>query len=219
MSTERSDVLIIGDSSFAGIRWNGELGSLQGADFDARLESCRRLIGASCSGREGYRPLTALDDLWSVTPGRYSTAVIATGYNDAADTFPFAVEAILTAARAKGIDRVVWVTYRENVDYVSPSSVSNAATFVANNAVLRSAVASGAYPELMLADWSRYSAARPDWFISDGVHFTTTGARAAAEYVSRVLAASERRPCPAAIGGATTPGGWCADPDTTGPPT
>jgi len=218
MSTERSDVLLIGDSAFAGIRWNSALGYLQGANFDARLESCRRLIGASCRGREGYTPLTALDDLWSVTPGRYSTAVIAAGYNDAAATFPFAVEAIMVAARAKGIDRVVWVTYRENVGYVSPSSVSNAATFVANNAVLRAAAVSGGYPELILADWSHYSATRPDWFTSDGVHLTTTGGPAAAEYVSRKLAALERRPCPALIGGATTAGGWCADPDTIGPP-
>lgn len=218
MSTERSDVLLIGDSAFAGIRWNSALGYLQGANFDARLESCRRLIGASCRGREGYAPPTALDDLWSVTPGRYSTAVIATGYNDAAATFPFALEAVMVAARSKGIDRVVWVTYREQVGYVSPSAVSNAATFAANNAVLRAAAGSGAYPELILADWGRYSAARPDWFTSDGVHFTMTGAPAAAEYISRVLAALERRPCPTPIGGTTTAGGWCADPDTTGPP-
>ena len=217
MSNERSEVLLIGDSSFAGIRWNGALGYLQGADFDARLESCRRLIGSSCRGREGYAPLTAVADLSTVTPGRYSTVVIATGYNDSATWFPVAVEAVIAAARTKGIDRVVWLTYRENVGYVSPSSVSNAATFVANNAALVGAAVAGGAPELVLADWRRYSADRPDWFVSDGVHFTVAGARAAAEYVSRVLAALERRPCPAEIGGATSPGGWCADPDVTGP--
>jgi hypothetical protein len=156
-------------------------------------------------------------ELSSVTAGRYSTVVILTGYNDSASWFPLAVEAVMAAARSKGIERVVWLTYRENVGYVSPSAISAAASFVANNAVLRAAGGSGAYPELILADWSSYSAGRSDWFSYDGVHLTVTGARAAAEYVSRVLASLERRPCPPALGGASSPGGWCADPDATGP--
>jgi len=218
MSSERSAVLFIGDSSFAGIRWNGALGYLQGADFDHRLESCRRLVGVSCRGREGFAPATALTEVRSVTPGRYSTAIIATGYNDWAGTFPAALDAVIAATRAKGIDRVVWMTYRENVRYVSASTGSIASSFVANNAVLRSAEASGAYPELVLADWHRYTIARPDWLTADGVHFTPSGARAAAEYTSRVLAALERRPCPPGIGGVNTAGGWCVDPDVAGPP-
>jgi hypothetical protein len=217
MSTERSEVLLISDSAFAGIRWNGALGELQGADFDARLESCRRLIGTSCRGREGYAPPTAVAELSSVAPGRYSTVVITAGYNDSAAWFPFAVEALIDAARSKGIERVVWVTYRENVGYVSPSAISTAASFVANNAVLRASAGSGAYPELILADWNRYSADRADWFSSDGVHLNESGAPAAAAYVSRVLAALERRPCPSSLGGVSSPGGWCADPDVAGP--
>lgn len=217
-STEQSDVLFIGDSSFAGIRWNGALSYLRGARFDHRLESCRRLIGASCRGREGYAPPTALTELRSVTPGRYSTAIIATGYNDWSGTFPLALEAVISATRAKGIDRVVWMTYRENVGYVSPSAASNASSFAVNNAVLRAAVASGSYPELLLADWHTYTLNRADWLTYDGVHFTVPGARAAAEYTSRVLAALERRPCPSGLGGVSTAGGWCADPAVTGPP-
>jgi hypothetical protein len=218
MSTDESEVLFIGDSSFAGIRWYGFLGYLQGAVFDHRLESCRRLIGVSCRGREGYAPRTAVGELRSVTPGRFSTAIIGTGYNDWSGTFPAAIDAVFTATRAVGIDRVVWMTYRENVGYVSPYAASNAASFAANNAALRAAAASGAYPELIIADWHGYTIDRPDWVTSDGVHFTSAGARAAAEYTSRVLASLERRPCPAGIGGTTALGGWCADPDVTGPP-
>jgi hypothetical protein len=218
MSSQQSEVLFIGDSSFAGIRWNGALGYLQGAVFDHRLESCRRLIGASCRGREGYAPATAVSEVWSVTPGRFSTAIIATGYNDWSGSFPAAIDAVIAATRAKGIDRVVWMTYRENVGYVSPAATSNAASFLLNNRVLRAAAASGAYPELVLADWHSYTISRRDWLTADGVHFTQSGARAAAEYTSRVLAALERRPCPVGLGGATTAGGWCADPDVTGPP-
>ncbi len=213
-----SPVVMISDSAFAGIRWNGALGWLQGAVWDARLESCRRLIGASCRGREGYAPLNAVTELSTTVPGANRALVVATGYNDWSGWFPLGVAAMLEQARAKGIDRVIWLTYRENVGYVSPSGASNAASFAVNNAHLRSLVASGRYPELILADWDGYSRSHPSWVTSDGVHLTATGAPQAAAYVSRKFAYLERRPCPVGLGGPTTPGGWCADPDVTGPP-
>jgi hypothetical protein len=213
-----SSVLMISDSAFAGIRWGGALPLLQGAAWDARLESCRRLIGVSCRGREGYAPPTAVAELSSVPAGAYRVLVVATGYNDWSGLFPSGVEAVMSRARAKGIDRVVWLTYREKVGYVSPGGASNQATFAANNGHLLSVLASGRYPELILADWNSYSRWRPSWLTSDGVHLTAEGAPQAAMYVSRKLAFLERRPCPLGIGGRTTPGGWCADPDVTGPP-
>ena len=213
-----SPVVMISDSAFAGIRWNGALGWLQGAVWDARLESCRRLIGASCRGREGYAPLNAVTELSTTVPGANRALVVATGYNDWSGWFPLGVNALIEQARAKGIDRVIWLTYRENVGYVSPGGASNAASFSVNNANLRSLVASGRYPELILADWDGYSRSRPSWVTSDGVHLTVAGATQAAAYVSRKFAYLERRPCPVGLGGPTTPGGWCADPDVTGPP-
>jgi hypothetical protein len=210
-------VVMISDSSFAGIRWGGALGFLQGAVWDARLESCRRLIGASCRGREGYAPRNAVEELSSTVPGANRAVVVATGYNDWAGLFPIGVDALIRQARAKGIDRVIWLTYRENVGYVSPSAASNAASFSVNNASLRSAAASGRYPELILADWDSYSRSRPSWLASDGVHLTAAGVPEAAAYLSRKLASLERRPCPPGLGGPTVRGGWCADPDVTGP--
>ena len=213
-----SEVLFVSDSSFAGIRWNGALPVLAGAAFDSRLESCRRLIGASCRGREGYAPRTAERELSTATFGRYDTAIVAVGYNDSAFTFSRALDAVIAMARLRGIDRVMWLTYRENVGYVSPAGVSNGASFVAMNQWLRSAASSGRYPELIIADWHTYSFVPRGWLTNDGVHFTISGARAAAEYLSRKMAAIERRPCPASIGGPADPGGWCADPDLTGAP-
>ncbi len=101
-----TEVIFISDSSFAGIRWNGALSFLQGAAFDNRLESCRRLFSTSCRGREGYAPLTAVEELSWATPGRYRIAVIATGYNDWASLFPSSFDAVMSVARSKGIDRV-----------------------------------------------------------------------------------------------------------------
>ncbi|MGB0112566.1 MAG: hypothetical protein WBP59_05055, partial [Ilumatobacteraceae bacterium] len=56
-------VVIISDSAMAGIRWSGALGGLQGFYAEARLESCRRLVAASCRGREGYAPRTTLREI------------------------------------------------------------------------------------------------------------------------------------------------------------
>jgi hypothetical protein len=209
-------VIIISDSAFAGIRWNGALGSLQGAAWDARLESCRRLIGVSCRGREGYSPLTAEAEVSRVPAGAYRTLIVATGYNDWSGSFPWGVAAMIAQARAKGIDRVIWLTYRDQVGYVSPGGVSNSAAFALNNRYLHSVMAAGWYPELILADWNAYSRRHPSWLTADGVHLTVEGAPQAGIYVSRKLAFLERRPCPRTIGGPTTPGGWCADPDVTG---
>jgi hypothetical protein len=211
-------VVMISDSAFAGIRWQRALPFLQGAVWDARLESCRRLVGASCRGRTGYAPRTAVSELSTVTPGANRILVMATGYNDWSGLFPWGVDAVMNEARAKGIGRVVWLTYREDVGYVSPGGASNHSSFQANNQHLRSVLGEGRYPELVLADWGAYSRDRPTWLAADGVHLTAAGAPEAAMYVSRKVAHLERRPCPSGIGGPTTPGGWCADPDLTGPP-
>ena len=214
---ETSRVIMISDSAFAGIRWNGALGLLQGAWFDARLESCRRVIGQSCRGREGYAPRNVIDEIRALPLG-YDIAVIAAGYNDFASLYPAGVDAVIAAARAKGIGRVIWLTHREGVGYTAPGGSAYGATFASHNRVLRAAVASGSYPELVLADWHTYTLSRAWWLTADGVHLTPSGALAAARYVSWTLAAFERRPCPSGLGGASTAGGWCASPDLIGPP-
>jgi hypothetical protein len=211
--TYGGQVLFVSDSAFAGIRWLGQLDMLQGATFRADLESCRRLIGVSCRGREGYAPNTAVDAIRSA-PGRYDTLVITAGYNDYAGTFESAVHSVLAAARSKGINRIVWLTYRQDVSYVSPYGASWAGTFVANNNSLRAIVASGLAPEIEIADWHDTTSGAPrTWFGTDRLHLSADGARGAATYISRKLAFLERRPCPTGLGGAATPGGWCADPD------
>jgi len=79
-------------------------------------------------------------------------------------------------------------------------------------------VASGAYPEVTIADWNGYSFPHPNWFTADGVHVTGAGTEEAAKYLSRTLAFLDRRPCPAGMGGPVTAGGWCASPDLVGAP-
>jgi hypothetical protein len=113
---------------------------------------------------------------------------------------------------------VIWVTHREGVGYSAPGGSTFGTAFASHNRVLRAAVASGAYPELILADWHTYTINRAWWLTSDGVHLSGSGAQAAARYVSWTLAAFERRPCPVGLGGVSAAGGWCASPDLIGPP-
>jgi len=209
------EVLVVSDSAFAGIRWHGQLGWLRGASFVTDLESCRRLIGASCRGRDGYSPSNAVDAILRAPAGT-DTLVVAAGYNDQSGTFARALDAVMRAARARRIPRVVWITYREDVTYSSPQGASNRTTFRANNATLRIAVASGRYPEIVIADWDGYSDGRASWFASDGLHLTALGARRAAIYIASTLAHLDRRVCPVTGAVEPTPGGWCSDPDRPG---
>ena len=209
--TAPRDVLFISDSSFAGIRWTGALPRLVGNRIDARLESCRRLIWASCRGREGYAPGTALSTLSAAPFGRYDALVIGTGYNDSAGAFQPGFDAIMATARQKGIRHVLWFSYRTQTTYVSPGALSSRATFLSHNAKLRAAAASGEYPELHVVDWENFSLDRFDWVYPDGVHFRPAGARAAADYLSDTLAWLYRQPCPSPVR-TSTPGGHCAHP-------
>ena len=171
----------------------------------------------SCRGREGYAPTTAVQAVAGAR-GSVDTLVVNVGYNDFSSTFASRIRRSRRSGARCGIPRVVWLTYRESVGYQSPQGASNPENYATYNTMLRSFVASGRYPDVVLADWNAYTATRPDWLGPDGVHVTTIGAQAAGAYVSRTLAFLDRRACPAGLGGAVAPGGWCASPDVTGPP-
>jgi hypothetical protein len=187
-----------------------------GFDHTLDLESCRRLLAPSCRGREGRIPLTAYEAL-AFHGDRYEVLIVATGYNDGTAGYADAFRAIVARARSLGYQQIVWWSLRSDVDYVSPGAIGNHETFARNNAVIEQLLASGEYPDVELADWGRYTTTRPEWFVTDGVHYRAVGAWAASDYLSRKIAFLEERPCPMP----TSPGGVredpCPDPDATGP--
>jgi hypothetical protein len=195
-------VLLMGDSTLAGVRWyTNSQHALSGSTFLLDVESCRRLVVPSCRGREGRAPPTAVHAIQSAT-GPIDVVVIMTGYNDWYTSFDASFEQIVAASRAKGATAIVWLTYRE---------AAQAERFRPQNEILRAKLASGAYPDVHLADWNAYTASNANWFTSDGIHFTITGAYGAADYISRAVASLSNEPCPApwAIGGAIeTPCSW-----------
>lgn len=204
-------VLVIGDSSAAGMRWTaGAQEALRGADFTLDLESCRRLVAQSCNGREGYTPSTALDALREQAEGDHDTLIMATGYNDMDRNFADAFDRIVAEARAQGIETILWTTYREEVGYQLPTGASSAYSEMNDQLALR--VLSGEYPELRILDWWGYTQDTPSWLAGDGVHFARAGSFGLADMISRELAALDGRPCPVAWELWTDPADPCPPP-------
>jgi hypothetical protein len=209
--------VVIGDSAISALRWvPGADNAIIGFDHTLDLESCRRLLAPSCRGREGRTPSTAYEAL-GFHGDNYEVLVVATGYNDGTSGYGTAFQAIVGRARALGYQQIVWWSLRSDVDYVSPGAVGNHETFARNNEVIEQLLASGQYPDVVLADWGSYTADRAEWFVTDGVHYRAVGAWAASDYLSRKMAFLDERPCPMPVTPDAPRQDPCPDPDVTGP--
>jgi len=209
--------VVVGDSAIAALRWvPGADNAIVGFGHTLDLESCRRLLFTSCTGREQRRPPTLYDAL-DFHAGKYATLIVATGYNDGPSSFAESFRAVVDKARRQGYERIVWFTLRSDVDYVSPGSVGNHEAFAENNTVLRDLIDTGEYPDVVLADWGGYTADLSEWFVTDGVHYRQVGAWGAADYLSRKMASLDRRACPFGTDPGQEPENPCPDPDVTGP--
>ncbi len=208
--------LLVGDSSLAGVRWYGQsTAALQGFVAVLDAESCRRLSTPSCIGREDRAPSNAVEAILSHRMW-FDTVVVQVGYNDWFDDFPAMLGEVMNAARARGARHVVWMTYR---DSGTASSETAKRAYRANNVALAAVAASGAHPDLVVADWNAYTATVANqWFVSDGVHFTLAGAYGAADYIARWVAhlAGASCPQPRTLGGAVDDP--CPAPDGHAPP-
>ena len=204
-------VLLVGDSTLAGVRWyQHSQQALQGARFVLDAESCRRLSGVSCRGREARTPNTAVEAIESQR-SPVDVVVVMTGYNDWYTVFGRGFEQVVSAARGAGATEVVWLTYRERSDYHNPTGgASQLESLRAANDDLRARVASGEWPDVSVADWNAYtSGAEADaWFTGDGIHLTLAGSYGVADFISRTIAVRHGEPCPAPI----VPGGPLSSP-------
>lgn len=204
-------VIAIGDSSMAGVDRNFANGQLRGADFDFRARSCRRLIRESCIGREGpIPPPTALDTLRSLPHGYYDVAVIMTGYNEGPSDVATAVPILLKEARAKGIRRVIWMTYSREFSSDKGGSIPGKQTYSIHNSYVR--YQASVNQDLYAMEWSRIVRQVPFWLYADGIHLDRYGGHGAADFISRAVAHVTGQPCPMPqVPGGTT-SGVCPDP-------
>lgn len=210
-------VLLVGDSSLEGIKfYSHALVALNGMTYLLDAESCRRLVSPSCVSSAGNTPNTALEAI-NGAPGSFDAVVVGAGYNEVSATFSQAFDTIVAAARAKGAARIVWLNYRLR-DGLTRGGIDNNPSFVANNATLLAKVASGAYPDVSIADWRDYTAPVRNWFVADGIHYQPIGALGSADYISRWITHLFLEPCPRPA----TPGGPiatpCDTPDGNPPP-
>lgn len=180
--------LIVTDSTGAALRWfPSSMSDLTGFTYVFDGESCRRTTGVSCRGREGRTP-TITPVAIAEASGYFDTIVVMTGYNDWHTDFGRGIDETMAAARAKGVERVVWLTLRTEHGYSMPGQTGGSGTNHERNNVTLHAAADR-YPDLLLADWNAHSYQQSSWFADDGVHLTLVGARALARFISAELAA------------------------------
>ncbi len=203
-------VLWMGDSSLEGLKFYSRAQvAIRGMAYVLDAESCRRLVKPSCNSSAGFTPSTALEAIQGAA-GSFDAVVIGTGYNENSSAFSQSFDLIVSAARAKGAARVVWMNYRLR-DGLTRGGFDNNPSFIANNATLQQKVASGSYPDVVVADWRGYTETVRDWFAADGIHYQPTGAFGAADYISRWITHLFTEPCPMPV----TVGGPIANPCTS----
>ncbi len=95
--------------------------------------------------------------------------VMNVGYNDVAAGYGDGIDRVMRALEARQVERVVWVTLREQ----RPS-------YPAINDAIRAAARR--WPELVVADWSTVSSTHDEWF-SDGVHMSVEGGESYARFL------------------------------------
>ena len=141
-------MLLIGDSTLLAVdRYNGYR-ALRGFDYMFDAKSCRTLGIPSC----GKRPLppNAVEAIGKAD-GDFDYVVVMAGYDEWWTSFPDSFDEVVAAARAKGSQRIIWLTYREGVTYKLLTGEPADEAFVKNNQTLRDKVASGAFPDVLLA--------------------------------------------------------------------
>jgi hypothetical protein len=166
-------VTVIGDSVQESLTFSGHARAVLGRGIDLRLEAraCRKLIAPGCVGGS---PESALALVRRLGRSLGRVVVVNVGYNDWPGAY--AVGDVLSALRAAGVGRTVWVTLRESQG-----------TYRGINEAIGSAAA--ASEPIRVADWNAASSGRP-WFGGDGVHLTATGAEGLAGFLHRHVVAA-----------------------------
>lgn len=169
-------VTMLSDSVGAALLWDpGPF-----ADFSAGLDvrgdayGCRKLVVPGCPSEAGGSPPSALDMINAYGTDLGPVVVMDVGYNDAPDTYAAALDTVMKALLANGVQRVVWVTLNESEG-----------VWKENNDVIRAAAAR--WPQLTVADWGAVPS-DPAWF-KDTVHYNHDGAVAFGTFLRPIVLA------------------------------
>jgi hypothetical protein len=178
-SQDRVQATLVGDSVAASISYvpaaQSQLERGLSVTLDARV--CRRLVQASCS-HQGSTPTTALQAVQRYGRRLGDVLVMDVGYNESWAGYRSGIDRVVQAALRQGAKRVVWVTLRETSTNYHRTNV----------AIERAA---DRWSELLVADWNAYSRDEA-WFASDGLHLTSSGARALASFLRSYVVRAAR---------------------------
>jgi hypothetical protein len=187
--------LIVTDSTGSAIRWEAKNAPTyqqfepldDGGSWEFRGESCRAVSLVSCHGREGHAPPNVLDEIATIGSGEFDELTLMVGYNEGAEVLKPAIEAVLAAAKAKGIDHVSWLNFCTCSAYVGPAAMGNkSGTYgTRNDYLMASARASNGY--LSIIDWGALNYADPSLTLDDHTHLTAVGATTVAALMAQSI--------------------------------
>ncbi len=163
-------VTVVADSVGGALVWMGDARAIlsRGIDLELEIATCRKLVDAGCA-YQGGRPSSALDAIRTRETSLGRVVVVNVGYNDVAAGYGDGIDRVMRALQARQVERVVWVTLREQ----RPS-------YPAINDAIRAAARR--WPGLVVADWNAVSEAHDEWF-SDGVHMSVEGGEVYARFL------------------------------------
>jgi hypothetical protein len=134
-----------------------------GFRLDLQTRGCRRLVAMSCTivGSDGPPP-TVLQLVYKRAHSIGKIVVVDVGYNDTPAHYGQDLDTVMRALDDIGVETVVWLTLRDPEHVYRP----------ANKAIR---ISRKEWPNVVIADWNRYSAGHPEWFGEDGIHPTALG--------------------------------------------
>lgn len=196
---KNSTVTLVGDSTLAPLRWfvDGKE-AMVGFKYVLDAESCRKLSQRSCSGgREKRVPDNAVEALERLEPT--DVLFVMGGYHSHPGYIVEEFKKTIKKARERGFEKIFWMNWRESGEFPGVGKYKSMYTMFNEN-VLKE-MAKGGYEDVVFLDWNAYS---PDkWFVSDKIHVNFLGTLGLGEYISKVVAWNDNRPCPFSL--ETTP--------------
>jgi peptidoglycan/LPS O-acetylase OafA/YrhL len=188
-----STVYLLGDSTLAELRWfAGASASLQGFSYTLDAESCRKLASKGCEGRERRVPPSAVDTLR--TAPLADVLLVMGGYHSHPSRILGEFKATIAAAREAGFRRIIWFSWRESQEF--PGVGGRLSMYTSFNETITDELRSGGYNDVLWVDWATYSSTADAWFTKDKIHVNLLGTLALGEYISKVIAHLDSRPCP-----------------------
>lgn len=201
-------LLVVSDSTLAGIPANGALDDLRSAlpGWEVTLDA-----HAYRNTAQGVDVVAARD------PSRFDVVVVGLGANDAWSTDNFSAQMGRMVSLLTAVPRVYWLTLRESPRFQR--------AFAPVNSVIR--LRAAAAPNVEVADWNRFGAEHPEAFYGDGLHLTPAGGADAARFIASLVErtnpyleaepAEPREEAPAAAGPGPSPGAAVTTPAAARP--